>query len=263
MRFVDTHCHLYYRPYQQDYAEVVRRANAAGVETIIVPGLDLPTSQAAIRLAEEFDGVYAAVGVHPGDVDSFRPEQMAEFNTMLLHPKVIAVGEIGLDYYHRKDNLQYQKDVCNQFLQLALDHHKPVILHSRECLIDLIALVQPFQQSSTDRVLSGVFHSFEGDLRDAEVVKQLGFFIGVCGPVTYKKAHIKHELFSKIDLSKVLLETDGPFLPPHPFRGQRNEPGYIPLIAEKIAELQLCDIKDVANQTTRNVENLFFPDQLS
>ena len=263
MQFVDTHCHLYYKSYQEDIQEVVNRSVAAGVERIIVPGLDLATSHAAIALAERFEGVFAAVGVHPGDVHSFQSSDLDAFKAFLEHPKVVAVGEIGLDYYHRIDNKNLQTDVLVQFLQIARDFNKPVILHSRESLTDLLIVLQHYLQEKDYRELTGVFHSFEGNLQDANKIIDLGFYLGVGGPLTYKNSSKKHGLFSKIDLTRVLLETDGPFLPPQKYRGQRNEPAYIPLIAEKVAELQLCDIKDVATQTTRNVEKLFSLDQTS
>lgn len=257
MQFVDSHCHLNYESYRQDVQEVIRRAVDQGVYRIIVPGLDLESSRKAVELAQRFEPVYAAVGVHPNDVDGFTEEQLPSFVELISFPKVVAVGEIGLDYYHRQDNQPLQHLVLELFLHLALEYKKPVIFHSRECLRELIQTVTNFNIESDESTLRGIFHAFEGGLQDANKVTETGFYLGAGGSVTYPNSVIKHELFSKIDLSHVMLETDAPFLSPQRYRGQRNEPGYIPLIAEKVAELQQCDIKEVALITTSNANTLF------
>jgi TatD DNase family protein len=176
---------------------------------------------------------------------------------MTSHPKVAAIGEIGLDYYHRADNKDKQLKVLESMLEIAAKSHLPVILHSRSSLEDLLPIMMSWKQKQPANQRSGIFHAFEGNFEQAVQVTGMGFFLGVGGPVTYKNAHAKHELLSKINLSHVVIETDGPFLSPQKHRGSRNEPGYIPLIAEKIAELQNCTIEKVARMTTDNAKNLF------
>ena len=258
MQFVDTHCHLDYRTYEHDIEEVIRRAVDQGVTRIFVPGLNIDSSRAVVRLAERFPEVYAAVGVHPGDVDTWQPELLSEFESLVQYEKVVAIGEIGLDYYHRQDNIHLQKEMLEFFLGFASQHDKPVILHSRNCLHDLISIVEKHSLNFMENRLRGVFHAFEGNLDDAEHLVSQGYYLGVGGPVTYKNAAIKQQVFSKIDLSQILLESDGPFLAPQSHRGQRNEPAWIPIIAKKLAELRHCDIKEVAEVTTCNAKNLFY-----
>ena len=257
MHYVDTHCHLDYSSYNHDIEEVISRAVDQGVTRILVPGLHLESSRSAIRLAERFDEVYAAVGVHPGDVESYHPDQFTEFKNLLNHKKVVAVGEIGLDYYHRQDNIPLQKKLLDLFLDLAIQHDKPVILHSRNCLKDLMDIITQKITVDPGNQLRGVFHAFEGNLNEAQYITKKGFYLGAGGPVTYKNAAIKQEVFSKIELSHILLETDGPFLAPQKHRGQRNDPAWIPIIAQKIADLRQCDIKVIADATTNNARDLF------
>ena len=258
MLFVDTHCHLDFDAYDNDLDEVIKRAVDEGVTYIVVPGLNLASSRKVVELAVRYPEVYGAVGVHPSDIDAWQSAQLAEFEVMVTHPKIVAVGEIGLDFYHRKDNFSRQKDMLENFLELALRFNKPVILHSRNCLQDLINIVVKHQSATGTHKLRAVFHAFEGNLGEARDLTSMDHFIGAGGPVTYKNAAIKQEVFSKIDLSHVLLETDGPFLAPQAHRGKRNEPAWIPLIAKKIAELRQCDIKEVAEATYENAKNLFY-----
>lgn len=256
MQFVDSHCHLDYPSYKDDLVEVLQRSKNAGVIKIIVPGLDLESSRQAIDLANRFSPVYAAIGVHPSDVEKFSIDQIQDFERLAMDPNVVAIGEIGLDLYYRQDNLTSQIEVLQLFLALSLRTGKPMILHSRESLSVLFEILNKQAAECSNAHLRGIFHAFEGNLEDAKTAISMGYFIGAGGPVTYKNAFKKHEVFSKIDLSNIVLETDGPFLSPQPCRGKRNEPANIPLIAQKIAELQQCDIKEVAYATTNNINNL-------
>jgi len=150
LHYVDTHCHLDYSSYNHDIEEVISRAVDQGVTRIVVPGLHLESSRSAVRLAERFDEVYAAVGVHPAEVESYHPDQFTEFGKLLNHTKVVAVGEIGLDYYHRQDNIPLQKQLLDIFIDLALKHNKPVILHSRNCLKDLVDIIMQKMTGNPD-----------------------------------------------------------------------------------------------------------------
>ena len=249
MAFVDTHCHLNFESYQPDIELVIKRALDQGVEKIIVPGLDLASSYEAVALAERFDCVFAAIGIHPSHSGLFDTTQISELEKLSLNPKVVGVGEIGLDFYH-PHNKQEQITVLRVMLNLAEELQKPVILHSRNSLAELTEEV--FQKE-----LRGIFHAFEGDYSDAKKLIDRHYLLGAGGPVTYKNSLVKQEVFSKIELQGVVLETDGPFLPPDKFRGLRNEPDRIPLIAQKLAELRNCSIDEIALQTTENARNLF------
>ncbi len=257
MEFVDTHCHLNFQSYSDDLVEVIARASQNGVNHIVVPGVDLESSRLAVDLADKFPTVFAAVGVHPGDVDGFQLHEVKAFEDFLSSNKVVAIGEIGLDYYHRQDQKELQQEILKIFLHLAKDSNKPVILHSRESLNDLFDILLKHYPTPCQFSAHGVFHAFEGNYEDATKASALGFYLGAGGPITYKNAHIKQEVFSKINPEKVVLETDGPFLPPQSHRGKRNEPSLIPVIAESIAELQHCDIKEIACITTENARKLF------
>lgn len=257
MEFVDTHCHLNFHTYKPDLDQVIARAVMTGVNHIVVPGLDLTSSRDAVDLADRYESVYAAVGVHPEEVENFNDNQLSSFEDLLTCKKVMAVGEIGLDYYHRQDRKTLQHEILKTFLELAIVHHKPVIMHSRESLKDLLIILDEVLTSHNSKGFTGIFHAFEGDPAEAKVATAKGFYIGAGGPITYKKALTKHAVFSKIPLSNIVLETDGPFLTPQFHRGKRNEPSYIPLIAQRLAEIQQCDIKEVAECTTANAHNLF------
>jgi len=257
VEFVDTHCHLNFHAYEEDLDSVIDRSIEAGVEQIVVPGLDLASSREAVALAMKYQQVFAAVGVHPEEVESFDHNQLKSFTDLLLCEKVVAVGEIGLDFYHRQDQKETQREVLRTFIDLALIHQKPVILHSRNSLQDLLQIIENSYSVKVGNRLNGIFHAFEGDFQDATKAEKLGFYIGAGGPITYKNAAEKHDVFSKLGLSHVVLETDGPFLTPQLYRGKRNEPSYIPVIAERLAELQHCDIKEVAAITTNNAKTLF------
>lgn len=236
---------------------MIRRAVVEGVNRIIVPGLDIASSRKAVQLAEKYDSIYAAVGVYPGEVDGFTDEQVSEFYILARHPKVIAIGEIGLDYYHHTDNQEKQLIVFQKMLDIASGMSLPILVHSREALAPLTRIVTQWCEKHPSLTHVGIFHAFEGGLEEACQITNLGFLLGAGGPVTYKNAKIKHEVFSKISLSTIALETDAPFLSPQKHRGMRNEPAFIPLIANRIAELQDCSIEDVAATTTKNVRTLF------
>jgi len=257
VNFVDTHCHLNFPGFQDDLQSVVESALAAGVTRIVVPGTDLASSQLAVKLAEKFPPIFAAVGIHPTDIESFHDEHLKQLSSLMHSEKVVAVGEIGLDYYHRQDRKDQQKVIFRKMLQLADEHNKPVILHSRNSLADLVGEIKNYRMNNSKLTCKGVFHAFEGNLAEASEVASLGFLIGAGGPVTYRSAAVKHQLFSKIELKYIVLETDAPFLAPQGQRGKRNEPANIPIIAEQVAQLQTCSLEEVAMQTTRNANLLF------
>ena len=262
MVLTDSHCHLNLNQFNNDLDAVLERAHANGVEHILVPGIDLETSRLAVQLAETYPQVYAAVGIHPNVGNEWQPETIAEIETLAKHPRVAAIGEIGLDNHWKDTDPQVQHEILLAQLDLAARVNKPVVLHSRDALEDL----WPILMTWTDELIkshsqlagrAGVLHSYEGDLAEAEQARQAGFFISLAGPVTYQNAADKHALASQHPLENLLIETDAPYLTPHPHRGQRNEPSNVLLVAQAIAKIRNITLEQVAEATTRNADKLF------
>lgn len=269
MQLTDTHCHLDYHKFDSDRAEVIQRANDAGLIRMLVPGLHHRSSRDAVQLAESNPSVYAAVGFHPTDLEEFSEETFQEVKELAKHPKVVAIGEIGIDYYWVKENDEraFQREALKQQLQFAKEINKPVIIHMREendawfgeASEDLLKILEDWQNSLQGSLTEkpGVFHSFNGTLETAQKGLALNFYIGVTGPVTYKNAEKKREIISQIPLERLLIETDSPFLSPKPVREKRNEPSYILHIADKIAEIHSKSPAEIAAITTANAARLF------
>jgi TatD DNase family protein len=257
--FIDTHCHLNFETFDEKIDVVVQNALSQGVKRVIVPGVDLASSEKALMLAKKNEIVYAAVGVHPSDHRSYQKDQFKRFLDLAKEPKVVAIGEIGLDFYHHPETEHFQNFVLEQMLELAQTIEKPIILHSRNALPSLIKKVQQWKQglNKTKSSWVGVFHAFEGNSEQAEIVKEMGCFLGIGGPVTYINAAQKQAVVKKIGLTSIVLETDSPFLSPHPYRGQENEPSRIPIIAQKVADLLELSIAEVALTTSTNAQSLF------
>jgi TatD DNase family protein len=271
MKLTDTHCHLDYNKFDTDRAEVIQRATDSGLVRMLVPGLDHASSVAAVRLAESTPSVYAAVGFHPTDLDKFSESAFQQVKELAGHPKVVAIGEIGLDYYWVKesDKRAFQREALKQQLQFAKEMGKPVVIHMREendtwfgeASVDLLEILSNWQANlqSPLRERPGVLHSFNGDLETAQKALALNFYIGITGPVTYPKADAarKREIVRQLPLDRILIETDSPFLPPVPHRGKRNEPAYVLHIADKIAEIHSKSPAEIADLTTTNAARLF------
>ena len=269
MNLTDTHCHLDYNKFDPDRADVIRRANDAGLTRLLVPGLQHRSSKEALRLAESNASVYAAVGFHPTDLEEFTEKTFQEVKELAKHPKVVAVGEIGIDYYWVKENEKrsFQRDVLKQQLQFAKEINKPVIIHMREendawigeASVDLLRILSEWQSSLQGQLAErpGVLHSFNGNLETAQKALALNFYLGITGPVTYKNADEKREIIRRLPLDKILIETDSPFLAPVPFRGKRNEPAFVHHIADKIAEIHSKSPAEIAAITTANAARLF------
>jgi len=268
----DTHCHLYLDKFDDDRDDVIRRAVEAGVEKMLVPGLDLESSQAAVKLAESHSNVFAAVGFHPTDIEKMTSESFDELSKLAEHPKVVAIGEIGLDYYWVKEPNQrlIQKQKLLPQLELANAVNKPVIIHLREennsesgdATKDILEILVGWHEKL--RRLNhpfyfkpGVFHSFNGNLESARRVMDMNYHIGITGPVTYKNAESQRKLVKQLPLDRILIETDSPFLTPVPYRGRRNEPVFVGHIADKIAELHQSTRRHVAETTSANANRLF------
>jgi|WetSurMetagenome_2_1015567.scaffolds.fasta_scaffold21899_2 TatD DNase family protein len=254
MEFVDTHCHLDWNSFDADREAVIDRAVEAGVTRMITIGVDVASSRRAIEIAEQHEAVYAAVGVHPNDCADFDATLLHEIRSLAQHPKVVAIGEIGLDYYWQKVEHDVQARAFRAQLELAAEINKPVIIHSRDAAAEVVTLLEDFTQQTC---LAGTLHSYFDDRAIAQRVFAIGFYIGVTGPITFKKSDREREIIRQVPLDRVLLETDAPFLTPMPHRGERNEPAYVRHVAEAIAQMRGQPVEDVARQATHNAERLF------
>lgn len=269
MFLTDTHCHLNFDRYHGDLNAVLERSRAAGLRRILVPAIDLDSSREILSLVERDPLLYGAVGVHPNSGNSWQPETLTGLRELSEHPKVVAIGEIGLDYYRDRTPRDVQKVILKAQLNLALDRNLPVILHvrnrseeDRSCMEDLLKILEDWVKSA-DPPFSGrphkpgVIHSFSGNVQEAERALQLGFYLGITGPVTYKTADSLREVVKAAPLDKLLIETDGPFLSPQAKRGKRNEPAHVCYIVDKISEVVHKPVEQVAEQTTENAAVLF------
>jgi TatD DNase family protein len=269
MQLTDTHCHLDYNKFDPDRAEVIQRAMDAGLIRLLVPGLHHRSSAEAVKLAEANPSVYAAVGFHPTDLDEFTEETFQQVKELATHPKVVAIGEIGIDYYWVKETEKraHQREILKRQLAFAKEMNKPVILHMREekdawfgdASVDLLEILQEWHATLQGPLAEkpGVLHSFNGTLETAQKALGMNFYIGVTGPVTYKNAEKKREIVGQLPLDRLLIETDSPFLSPIPVREKRNEPSYILHIAVRIAEIHSKSPAEIASITTTNAARLF------
>lgn len=252
---VDTHCHLDFLDRAEEIESVVARAAAVGVARIIVPALDLGNVHAVLSLAERYNGVFAAVGIHPNSAANWQDAWIDDLRALVRHKKVVAIGEIGLDYYWDKTPSEIQHRAFALQLDLAAELSLPVIVHNRDASTDVLRLLAESSLGRLER--PGVLHSFSADWATAEAAMALGYYLGFTGPLTYKKADELRNIASRAPLDRILIETDAPYLTPHPYRGQRNEPAYVHLVAEKLAEVRGLPLEEIARATTTNGEQLF------
>ena len=253
-RLADSHCHLDFNTFEDDRVAVIAAAEQAGLVAIINPGTSVETSRAAVMLAETYPMVYAAVGVHPHDAKTFTRSTAAELRQLASHPKVIAIGEIGLDYYRDYSPRDAQRHALAAQLDLAGELELPVIIHERDAAEETMAILEDWVEGRDDR--RGVLHSYSAGVGWLEQVLGLGFYIGISGPVTFAKATTLHRVVQQTPLERLLVETDAPFLTPEPYRGRRNEPAYVQYVVKKVAALKGLPLKQVAEGTTRNLELL-------
>ncbi len=259
----DTHCHLYFNDYNEDRPAVLARAWDAGLERILVPGIDLETSRAALRLAEAHPGVYAAVGVHPNSASTWQADTLDALRKLAAHPKVVAIGEIGLDYYRHRAPRELQREIFHQQVRLAGQLGLPVVVHTRNagpderaCLADVLQILRELRPELPVEG-PGVIHSFSGNAQEAAQALELGYYLGFTGPVTFKKADDLREVVACVPLERILIETDGPFLTPHPHRGRRNEPAYVRYVAEAVGRVLEQPARIIADATAQNAACLF------
>ncbi len=249
--YFDTHAHYDSGAFNDDRATLLASMPQNGVELIVNPGCDLISSKKAIELAESFDFVYAAVGWHPEDIDKLSDEAFEELKELAEHPKCVAIGEIGLDYYRDASHKEEQKELFCRQIELAIKLEKPVIIHDREAHGDCMEIVRRYP------VLKGVFHCYSGSVEMAQELLKMGYYLGFDGPVTYKNARKALEVLEMCPIERVLIETDSPYLSPVPNRGKRNDSRNLVYVAEKIAEIKGLDAQEVARITVENGRRLF------
>ena len=248
---IDSHAHLEMPQFEPDLPQVLERAQGAGVSRIITIGSDLPSCRKAVQLAEDYPFIYAALGIHPHEAKSATPQTWQSLAELAQSPKVLAIGESGLDYYYRHSPTDAQRRAFLSQIELANRLELPLIVHSRQADSDIVSILKenPVQKK-------GVIHCFSGDEKMLEECLKLGFYISLSGIVTFPKAQVLQELVKLIPGERLLLETDCPYLAPAPWRGKRNEPAYLPAIAQKVAELKGLSVQDIARITTLNVHQL-------
>lgn len=252
LKLIDSHSHIYYPDYNEDFDAMLSRAEDAGVKSMLVVGTDLESSRQAVLLSEKYRQLYAAVGVHPHDAATVTEETYQAIKSLALSsPKVVAMGEIGLDFYRDRSPRDKQQEVFDRFLQMAKEIEKPVIIHDRDAHGQVMASLLK------NSVTNGVLHCFSGDVAMAEAVIDMGLYISIPGTVTYPANEQLRSVVKAVTIDKILLETDCPYLSPVPHRGKRNEPAYMRLIAERVAEIKGLNITDVARITTKNCGDLF------
>ena len=252
--FIDTHCHLEDENFNSDRAEVLERAKMAGVVAIINFGSTMESSIAICELAKDFSELYGGIGIHPEEIDDFDKNTCAKLAELAENKKVIAIGEIGLDYHWEKDleRRQIQQKIFIEQLDLARQLKLPVCVHDRDAHGDTLKILQ-----TEGKNLRGVLHCYSGSLEMAREVWKLGWFIGVDGPLTFKNSAKLPEIVKAAPRDKILIETDAPYLAPVPYRGKRNEPAYIVEVAKKLAEFRGETLEEVAAYTAANAKNLY------
>lgn len=249
----DTHAHINVNQFDEDRKEVIERAFSEGVEYIVVVGFDRETIPSALKLAEDYDKIYAAVGWHPVDAIDMTEEDLRWLEELSAHPKVVALGEMGLDYHWDKSPKEIQKEVFRKQIRLARKVKMPIVIHNREATADIVDILKEEKASE----VGGIMHCYSGSVEVAKECLDMNFYISLGGPVTFKNAKKPKEVAKEIPLDRLLIETDCPFLAPHPNRGRRNEPAYVKLVAEQIAELKGLSVEEIAKATTENAKRLF------
>lgn len=249
----DTHVHLNARQFMEDREETIQRAFDAEVKYMVVVGFDSETIPLAIEIAEQYDTIYAAVGWHPVDAIDMTEDHLKWIEELSAHPKVVAIGEMGLDYHWDKSPKDIQKEVFRKQIQLAKKVQLPIIIHNREATEDIIEILQ----EEDAQAVGGIMHCYNDSVEYVQACLDMNFYISLGGPVTFKNAPLPKEVAVQVPGDRLLVETDAPFLAPHPNRGKRNEPAYVKLVAEEIADLRGVSLEELSKLTTQNAFSLF------
>ncbi len=247
--FIDTHCHIF-SEYYDDIDKVISECRDNNIDKIIVNGSNIKSNIEVMELANKYDIVYAAIGFHPTELDNFKEEYFCFLEENINNSKVVAIGEIGLDYHYDNTDKEKQIMIFKRQLDIANKYNKPIIVHSRDSIQDTYNILKQYK-------VKGSIHCFSGSVEMAREFIKLGYKLGIGGIITYKNAKTIKEVVRDIDLSYILLETDSPYLTPSPYRGESNSPKYIPLIAEAIADIKDVSIVDISRVTTANAEAIF------
>ncbi len=250
---IDTHCHLYSEEFIADLNEVIDRAKKTGIEKVYLPAIDSSTHEAMIALADQHEAYcIPMMGLHPCYVESNYEDELKLVEDWLGKRKFAAIGEIGLDYYHSVEYKSQQIDAFSRQINMAIAHNLPIVIHTRSSMDDCIRIVEEVGKGK----ITGIFHCFGGDERQAKKIIELGFMLGIGGVLTYKNAGLARVLES-VPIESIVLETDAPYLTPVPFRGKRNEASYVQYVAEKISEIKKITLEEVDNLTTANAKKIF------
>lgn len=250
---IDTHAHLNAEQFEEDLEIVIERALQSGVEKMIVVGFDRKTIQRAIELSEKFSFIFAVVGWHPVDAIDCTEEDLEWIESLATQPKVVGIGEIGLDYYWDKSPKEIQQKLLRRQIRLAKKVNLPIVIHNRDATQDLIQILKEEKASE----VGGIMHCFSGSAETAIECVKMNFYISLAGPLTFKNARQPKEVVERIPLENLLIETDCPYLAPHPHRGKRNEPAFVKLVAEEIALIKNQTFDTVAKVTTENAKRIF------
>lgn len=249
---IDTHAHLDFSQFKHDRDTVIARALDAGVTKIINVGTDLASSEKSVAFARHYPAIYAVVGIHPHDAKTLTPKALKRLSKLAANEKVVAIGEVGLDFYRDLSPRDLQRVAFRQQIRLAIELAMPVVVHDRDAHTEVLRILREERAYH----VGGVLHCFSGDLRMAHEGLEMGFLISFAGPITYG-GEKKQAIAGEIPLESILVETDCPFLTPVPHRGKRNEPAYVRFVAEKIAEIRGLSLEEVAEATSRNAARLF------
>jgi TatD DNase family protein len=251
--FIDTHAHLFLKNFEDDFDDVINRAKKSGVDSIIVPATDLKTSLEAIALAEKYAQIYATVGIHPHDTKDWDDSLIPEIEKLAKHPKVVGIGEIGLDYFYDFSPRDQQIKAFKSQLNIALKLELPVVIHNRDSDFDMMEIINSYCGTG----LKAQFHCFNGSLNDGIGLMKMSHFISFTGNITFKKSDGLREILRYINLNHLMLETDSPFMTPVPHRGKRNEPAYVRLVAQQVADIHKMSLEEIGKITSLNTFRFF------
>ena len=245
--FCDMHCHLF-QEYYEDIDRVIKLSKENGVDRMIVAGCDDKSNHEIMELIKK-EEIYGTLGIHPEEVKNYTKEHLSYIEENIMNEKIVAIGEIGLDYHYEKETREEQIELFEAQLSLAEKYHLPVVVHSREATLDTIQSLKKFK-------VNGVIHSFSGSLETAEIYIKMGFLLGVNGVITFKNCNLK-DVIEKLDLHNIVLETDSPYLTPVPFRGKQNDPSKVSIIADFICDLKDITREELAKITNENIKRVF------
>lgn len=255
MRFIDTHTHLFHKQFDDDRSDAMERAVQSGVNCVLLPNIDVHTVDRMMKMVAEYPGVaFPMMGIHPTHIGEDRADQLAAVEEAFASRAdgFVAVGEIGIDLYWEKDKLVWQQEAFARQIDIALRYDKPIVIHARDSFDEIVEIIEEKQRGD----LRGVLHCFTGSREQADKCLELGLHLGIGGVATFKNGGLD-QVLPYVPADRIILETDSPYLAPVPYRGKRNESSYIPIIAQRVAEITGRSVRDIADQTTRNAEKLF------